>query len=150
MNIKDQVGVFGLDYENNLEKFVKLTVAPNVQVGVSITVSILNVYYLPELIEFLLDKGIDHYFYNMLIWPDAVNIDNLTPMAKKHTLQKLEQCNLPDSDKIKLQPVINYIKQSKTSDGKTFIDYVKHKDQFRGENFMSDHNEIAKLMGYML
>ena len=137
--------------ETNLEKFISLKQKNQfVKIGVSITVNIQNVFYIPELIQWLKTKNIDHYFYNVLQQPDYLNINQLTQAAKNMILNKFSHSAFNDFDLQKLNYVIQHIENSVTSDGKEFCEYVRSKDKIRGENFANSHPEIAQAMGYVL
>lgn len=137
--------------DSNLTKFIASQQQNNnVKIGISITVNIQNVLYLPELLDYLNSKQVNHYFINMLFTPHWMSLDSLTPEAKQLTLHKLINASLDKKDSDKLIFVINQIKQSKTSDGKLFCKKMKELDALRKENFANTHTEIANAMGYML
>lgn len=131
----------------NLQKFVQ---NPALTVGVSITVNIQNVLYLPELVEWLQQQGINHYYYNMLHEPAYLSVDQLTPRAKALVLDALTKNNLTKFHSEKLQYVINCVQLAETSDGQEFCQRMQAKDQLRNENFILTHHEVAQAMGYVL
>jgi sulfatase maturation enzyme AslB (radical SAM superfamily) len=137
--------------ENNLEKFISLKQKNQlVKIGIGITVNIQNVFYIPELIQWLGAKNIDHYFYNVLQQPDYLSIDQLTPLARDMTLNKFANSEFNNFDLQKLNYVIKRVENSATSNGQKFCEYIRSKDKIRGENFANSHPEIAQAMGYVL
>jgi hypothetical protein len=137
--------------ENNIDRFItSRDKNKSLKIGASITVNIQNVFYLPELIAWLNYKKIDHYYYNFLIFPDYMCVDNLTPTAKKLVLEKLKSAVALPADRKKLDYIVNRLQRSSTSDGSAFCQYMREKDLIRNENFSNSHKEIANAMGYVL
>jgi MoaA/NifB/PqqE/SkfB family radical SAM enzyme len=137
--------------EHNINRFVaNKNQNKSLRIGVCITVNIQNVFYLPELIGWLNDKKIDHYYYNFLNFPDYLCIDRLTPIAKQLVLDKLKSTELLPKDRTKLDYIVNRLQDIPTSDGGKFCQYMKEKDRIRNENFSISHKEIANAMGYVL
>lgn len=135
-------GAVWSEVEANLAKFVR---NPNIQVGVCITVNIQNVLYLPELLAWIKQQGVDHYYFNMLDEPECLNVNNLTRRAKRLVLDKLR-----NSDYTELGYVISRVEQAQTSSGVEFCDYMRSKDLVRNERFNQCHFAIAEAMGYVL
>lgn len=121
---------------------------PSLKIGVHVTVNIQNVLYIPELIEWINQSGIDHYNFKMLSYPDYLSIENITQAAKKLILTKLTNANVSQADQQHLDFIIGEVAQASTSDGREFCQYMKQKDKLRKENFGETHAEIAQAMGY--
>jgi sulfatase maturation enzyme AslB (radical SAM superfamily) len=137
--------------ENNLEKFInRKNSCTSMKIGVSITVNIQNVYYLPELIAWLTSKGVSHYYYNFLSTPSWLSLNSLTSNAKIIVLDKLLSAELPQQDQTMLATVIQQVQQSATSNGQKFCAEMKKLDSIRSQTFNLTHKEIAEAMGYML
>lgn len=134
---------------NTVTNFVKSSQQnPSLKIGVNVTVNIQNVLYLPEIIEWINQSGFSHYNFNVLCYPEYLNIKNITKQAKEIILNKLTNIKLATADQQKLNFIIGEIIQAPTSDGKEFCQYMKHKDLLRKENFGKTHSEIAYAMGY--
>lgn len=134
--------------DSNLTRMVALQQQhPNVKVGAAVTVSIQNVLYLPQLIDYLNHKQISGYGLNILRFPKYMSIFMLTADAKKLVLDTLESANLSNTDKDRLQRVIRSIRRSRTSDGKEFCKYMAQLDLIRKEKFSDTHEKIAQAMG---
>lgn len=139
------------EVESNVNRFVQLTKQYNsVNIGICTTVSIMNVLYLPELIKWMDSKDITHYYYNMVNFPTQLSLDSLTTKAKQLVLDTLHSADLTPDQKQKLDPVLQFLKQSKTSDGEEFCNYIRTKDKIRKQDFSLTHTEIAEAMGYKL
>ena len=132
--------------QTNLKKFIT---NPGLTIGISITINIQNVLYLPELINWLLSQGVNDYAYNMLAEPSWMSVRNLTAQAKQLVINKLTNSGLPDVHQQRLNFVIDIIKNSPLhSDGQEFVENIKTVDRIRGENFALAHPEIANAMGF--
>ena len=130
----------------NLKKFMS---NPHLQVGVVVTVNIQNVFYLPELIVWLLDQGISDYDFNMLYKPVWANVKQLTPQAKQLVINKLTNSGLDSRHLARLNYVLDTIQKSQsTSDGQDFVKNIQLVDRVRNQNFASVHPEIAEAMGF--
>lgn len=131
--------------QTNLKKFMS---NPDLTIGISITVNIQNVLYLPELVSWLLSQGVSDYAYNMLHYPAWACVKKLTDQGKQLVINKLTNSGLPTDHQERLNFVIDTIKNSSYSDGQDFIKNIKLVDNIRGENFVLTHPEIAKAMGF--
>ena len=133
----------------NLSKFLAARDrSKNLHIGVCITVNIQNVLYLPELLIWLDQQGIDHYYFNLLHDPDYLSIDQLTAQAQQLVLDGLTQAMVPDPDR--LAYVIQQVQQARTSDGQEFCRRMQELDTVRGQSFVLTHREIAQAMGFVL
>jgi MoaA/NifB/PqqE/SkfB family radical SAM enzyme len=131
----ERSGVKWADLEKNLDVFCSL---PKCSVGVNVTVSVMNVYYLPEIIEWLKTKRISYYHVNILTYPDYFNVHKLPLDYKNAIIEKLEKYNSSDIDH-----VLNAVRQSQISDGADFTRYMKFKDNTRQESFAITHPEVS-------
>lgn len=132
--------------KHNLQKFLSNT---GLKIGVSITVNIQNVLYLPELITWLLSQGVEDYSYNVLLSPNWLSIKNLTPDAKTLVLKKLSSSGLDRDHQANLNYIINVIQNSNcNSSGQEFVKNILSVDYIRNENFAVVHPEIAQVMGF--
>jgi len=106
------------------------------------TVSLLNVYYLPE---FLSWADVQNFSqppsFNMLSDPDYFAINNLSVNVKKIVTKKL----LGHS---RLLSIVDYMNQN----GKDLTDvaktYIRRADQEQAQNFAETHSEFANIIDY--
>ena len=118
--------------------------SPNIKLNVCITVSILNVYDLPETIAWVKSQNFDNYYVNFVDDPKELSLNYLTKTAQESLLSKLSNHN----DIIEISSVINIITRAELSDGKKFCDYIKGKEKLRKNSLLDSHREISGLMGY--
>lgn len=105
------------------------------------TVSVLNVLYLDQLLDYSNSIGMQVLF-NFANKPEYLDIENLTLDAKQAVLKKY--CDSLDCN---LQVIVNKVKNSFGSDGKKFVQETKLLDLLRSQNFKITHYEIATAMG---
>lgn len=124
----------------NIRKLVDLSL-PNLKISIMPTISIMNIFYLDELLAWAAELGLP-VNVNYLDSPDEFNIKNLTPVAKKLILDKFQDHPWPEMSKI-----LKTIQSSPDSDGIKFVALSKNFDRIRGQNFSDTHAEIANAMG---
>ena len=123
--------------------------SPNITTQLCFTINIQNVYYLDELLEWAATKPFGSIYFNMLHSPDHMSIQQMTLAAKKLVLNKLKTTSWQSSvQQQEINNVIQFIENGADSDGSIFLRKMKQTDQYRKQNFMNTHPEIAKAMGY--
>jgi hypothetical protein len=135
--------------QDNVQRFMQAKVGNSAfKIGVGIAVNIQNVFYLPELIEWIQQQGFDHYYYNVVNNPEYLSIAHMTQSARELVLNKLTTCHISEQDQQALHYVVQTIRDSTAADGKEFVTNMQAKDRLRNENFADAHKEIALAMGY--
>lgn len=112
------------------------------------TINVQNVYYLPEICEWITKQNFDHEYFNMLHDPWHMNIGKMTPEAKKLVIGLLSNTTFIDSHKYEVDRIEQFILNGMGSDGKEFLRHMKQTDEYRKQSFLDTHPEIAKAMGY--
>jgi len=107
-----------------------------------VTISILNVYYLNELLEWSDKIGVK-ILLNFVNFPTYLSIDNLTPAARELVLKKYQ-----GYQDLRLQSVVNRIKSGTGTINDRFVKESKLLDQYRSQDLQKTHYEIALAMGY--
>jgi hypothetical protein len=125
---------------SNIRKLVDLSL-PNLKISIMPTISIMNVLYLDELLEWATELRLP-VNVNYLDSPEEFNIKNLTSLAKKLILEKFQDHPWPE-----MSNILTTIKSSPDSDGIGFVSLSRHFDQIRGQHFSNTHPEIAHAMG---
>ena len=98
----------------------------------------MNVYYLPEIIEWLKTKRRSYYHVNILTYPDHLSINKLPHEYKNAIIKKLEKYESDNTDH-----VLNAVRKAKDTDGADFTQYMKFKDDIRQESFAITHPEVS-------
>ena len=127
---------------SNIKKLIALKLA-NVSISIMPTISIMNVFYLDEILQWARDLGLS-VNPNYLTNPAGFDLKNLTAEAKKLIFEKFQHHSWPE-----IQNIISHINAIPNSDGQAFLKLCKHFDTLRNQNFAKSHYEIAKAMGYV-
>lgn len=127
--------------ETNIVRFQKL---PQVHVYLYVTVNIQNVYYLDELYAWAQQRHLK-VVLNFLNDPWFMSIDYLTDQAKNMVISKYQH-----SDNQDLQNIASRIAQSPGSNGEDFRNHMQKLDNWRDQQFVLSHFEIATAMGSVL
>jgi hypothetical protein len=122
---------------------------PNITTQLCFTINIQNVYYLDELLDWADTKHFGSIYFNMLHSPERMSIQYMTPEAQGLVLNKLKTTFWKSNKhQQEIANVIKFIENGAGSDGKEFCRQMKQTDEYRKQNFMLTHPEIAKAMGY--
>lgn len=123
---------------------------PNITTQLCFTVNIQNVYYLDELLDWADTKNFGDIYFNMMHSPDHMSIQYMTPAAQELILNKLKTTFWTSNKYLKeVDNIIKFIENGPGSDGKEFVERMKRTDDYRKQDFMITHPEIAKTMGYV-
>lgn len=126
---------------SNIRKLADLSL-PNLKISIMPTISIMNIFYLDELLAWANTLGLP-VNPNYLDSPEEFSIKNLTPLAKKLIVKKFQDHHWPE-----MKNLLSTIESLPDSDGKTFIEKTNYFDLIRNQKFINSHREIAIAMGY--
>lgn len=132
---------------DNLEKFSNLK-SEKLSTQICCTLNIQNVYYLPEICDWIYQQSFDHVYFNMLHDPWEMNIGRMTANARKLVSDRLQSYNFNPKFRVEANRISQFIENGIGSDGIDFCKKIKITDEYRGQNFAETHPEIAKAMGY--
>lgn len=113
-----------------------------------LTVNIQNVYYLPELCDWINTQTFDHVYFNMLHDPWHMCITKMTPAAQELVINRLTNHEFTPKHRSEILRIVQFIKNGEGSEGKEFIERMQTTDSYRKQSFLDTHHEIAKAMGY--
>lgn len=129
--------------------FARSVDTPNITTQLCFTVNIQNVYYLDELLAWADTKPFDSIYFNMMHAPEELSIAYMTPEAIELVLNKLKSIFWGGKFyQQEINNIIQFIENGPGSDGSEFLSKMKRTDDYRKQNFMDTHPEIAKAMGY--
>ena len=127
------------EVDHNITQLVKLNL-PNVKISIMPVISMMNVYYLDELLLWADNLGLPiNALY--LSHPTPFALSNLTPGAKEFIIDKFSNSHWPE-----MKQILRIIQQQPESDGKEFIKLTQHFDKLRSQNFCDSHKEFATIM----
>lgn len=86
-------GAIWKDFNNNLDELGKLkNELPNLYIHPTVTVSIFNILYLDELVEYLLTKKINQINFNIVRYPKFYHLSLIPDNLKLLAISKLDNC----------------------------------------------------------
>jgi sulfatase maturation enzyme AslB (radical SAM superfamily) len=128
------------EIQENLHRYQQLNNA-SIKVSICITVSLLNVYYLPEYLDYFRSQGW-HVGTNLVHGPDHLNMRIADPATKSAILDKL-------SGHAELDDICKFIQldwHDAQSDIEKFFDITRSYDRIRGESYTEVFPEFAKIL----
>lgn len=130
------------DVENNIKKLLTLNL-PNATIGIMPSISIMNVFYIGELLDWAESLGLTvNPIY--VSYPEEFSIKNLTKHAKEIITKKYQNHSWPE-----MKHILATIESTPNNNGINFINKIQYFDSIRKENFSKSHSEIANAMGYV-
>jgi MoaA/NifB/PqqE/SkfB family radical SAM enzyme len=135
------------EVERNLWQFAELRNA-KFSTQLCLTVNVQNVYYLPEICRWIEDQIFDHVYFNMLHDPWHMCISRMTLAAQELVINRLEGYEFHPKHRAEIMRIVQFIKNGSGSDGQEFLRKMQTTDQYREQNFLDTHKEIAIAMGY--
>jgi MoaA/NifB/PqqE/SkfB family radical SAM enzyme len=152
----DNVGVrfeyerYGAEWDlvqKNIAKFTAMR-SSKISTQLCTTMNIQNVYYLPELCDWILTQTFDHVYFNMLHDPWHMCISRMTTAAKELVIDRLISHEFSPKHRGEVLRIVQFIKNGGGSDGQEFLAKMQTTDKYREQSFLDTHTKIAKAMGY--
>jgi len=143
----ERYGAKWAEVTENISKF-NLLRSKQIVTQVCMTVNIQNVYYLPELCDWVNTQSFDYVYFNMLHDPNDMCISQLTPAAKELVVNRLHAATFIEKHRVEIDKIIQFIENGSGSDGQSFLKKMRQTDEYRGQSFLTTHPEIARAMGY--
>ena len=131
----------------NIAKFAALRSA-KISTQLCTTMNIQNVYYLPEICDWISTQTFDHIYFNMLHDPWHMCISKMTPQAQELVIDRLTTHEFSPKHRAEILRIVKFINNGEGSDGKEFLRKMQTTDEYREQSFLDSHPEIAKAMGY--
>lgn len=126
--------------DKNIRKFSQLQQTQNARLGISftVTISMLNIYYLEEIHEYLSQFTDTYIFDNLVYYPEHYDIRH-TPLECKSKIKD----RLTNSI---FEPIVNHLMQSGDSQQfYKFIQETQSADNYRNESFSKTFPELWHL-----
>ena len=141
---------YGADWkevQSNIRKFTEMR-SPKISTQLCTTINIQNVYYLPEICDWISTQEFDNVYFNMLHDPWHMNISKMTLAAQKLVVDRLTTHEFNSKYRAEIMRVAQFIRNGEGSDGTVFIGKMTQTDAYREQSFLTTHKEIAEAMGY--
>jgi len=135
------------EVQQNIDKF---TAMHNIKISTQLctTMNIQNIYYLPELCDWISTQNFKYIFFNMLHDPWHMCISKMTSEAQELVIDRLTTHEFNPKHRAEVLRIIQFIKNGDGSDGQEFLRRMQTTDEYREQSFLDTHPEIAKAMGY--
>jgi MoaA/NifB/PqqE/SkfB family radical SAM enzyme len=143
----ERYGAAWAEVEDNIAKF-NLLRSERITTQVCMTVNIQNVYYLPELCDWVNEQEFDYVYFNMLHDPNDMCINRMTTKAQELVIDRLTTYPFAPKHRVEIDKVIQFIQNGEGSDGTEFLRKMLQTDEYREQSFLTSHPEIARAMGY--
>ena len=141
---------YGADWSEvqaNIKRFTEMRGA-KISTHLCTTMNIQNVYYLPELCEWISTQTFDHVYFNMLHDPWHMCISRMTSAAQELVIDKLSSHTFHPKYRAEVLRIVQFIRNGEGSDGSEFLRKMQITDEYRKQNLLITHKEIAEAMGY--
>lgn len=143
----ERYGANWLEVIDNLRKFSDLR-SSKLSTQLCCTINTQNVYYLPEICDWVDTQTFDHVYFNMLHDPWQMNIGRMTAAAQKLVTTRLREHKFNSKYQDEMLKIAQFIENGSGSNGVEFCKKIKVTDEYRSQNFAETHPEIAAAMGY--
>ena len=140
----------GADWQEVQENISKFTAMRSSKISTQLctTMNIQNVYYLPELCDWISIQTFDHVYFNMLHDPWHMCISKMTAPAQELVINRLTTHEFSSKYRAEVLRIVQFIRNGDGSDGQEFLQKMQITDEYREQSFLDTHREIAKVMGY--
>ena len=122
---------YGADWnlvQANIAKFTAMR-SSKISTQLCTTMNIQNVYYLPELCEWISTQTFDHVYFNMLHDPWHMCISKMTKSAQELVCNKLTNHKFDSKYRAEILRIVKFIRNGEGSDGKEFLRKMQTTDQ---------------------
>ncbi len=142
---------YGADWnlvQANIAKFTAMR-SNKISTQLCTTMNIQNVYYLPEICDWISTQTFDHIYFNMLHDPWHMCISRMTSAAQELVIDRLSSHTFYPKYRAEILRIVKFIRNGEGSDGKEFLRKMQQTDEYRKESFLTTHEDIARAMGYV-
>ena len=141
---------YGARWDEVQDNIVKFNEMRNSKLSTQLcwTANIQNVYYLPEICDWIDHQTFDHIYFNMLHDPWHMCVSKMTPHAQELVINRLTNYKFNSKHKMEVMRIVKFIENGEGSDGFEFLRQMQRTDDYRKESFLTTHTEIARAMGY--
>ena len=143
----ERYGANWQEVQENISKFTEMR-SSKISTQLCTTMNIQNVYYLPELCDWISIQTFDHVYFNMLHDPWHMCISKMTAPAQELVINRLTTHEFGSKYRAEVLRIVQFIRNGDGSDGQEFLQKMQTTDKYREQSFLDTHSEIAKAMGY--
>lgn len=127
---------------------IKHNKAPNTVLNIHCAVSVLNVFYLPELCDWIESVGFEDLHFSVLYNPPHLSLLSMPVTAAQEGAQRLSAHQFSDRIKPFIDTVIGILSSRKKNENPEFVEHMIRLDSLRKENISKVQPELAKHFGF--
>lgn len=135
------------DFVQKNVKYIKTHKHKNTILNLHCAISIMNVYYLPELCNWIKTVGFEDLHFSVLYNPDHLSLLRIPKAAADLAAKKLLDHKFDAEIQPFIDNVIEVLGKATQQENLLFVKYIKKLDGLRGECFSAAHPEVAQALG---
>jgi len=128
-------------------KYIKDHKHKNTILNLQCVVSIMNVYYLPELCDWIKTVGFEDLHFSVLYNPGHLSLLTIPKAAADLAAKKILNHEFDTVVQPFVDTVVGLLSRATHKENILFVDYIKKLDTLRGEDFAAAHPEVASALG---
>lgn len=128
--------------------YIKHNKSPNVVLNLHCAVSILNVFYLPDLCDWIETAGFEDLHFSVLYNPPHLSILNMPAGAAQEGVKILSSHQFSDRVQPFIDTVIGILARCKKKENHEFVEHMIRLDSIRKENISVVQPDLAKHFGF--
>ena len=143
----ERYGALWAEVQENLSRFTAMC-SNKFTIQLCLTINVQNVYYLPEICDWIDTQTFNHVYFNMLHDPWHMCISRMTPQAQELVIDRLTTHEFSPKYRAEVLRIVQFIRNGEGSNGQEFFQKMQITDDYRRQSFLDTHTEIARAMGY--
>jgi sulfatase maturation enzyme AslB (radical SAM superfamily) len=128
-------------------KYIKTHKHENTILGLHCAISIMNVYYLPELCDWIKTIGFEDLHFSVLYNPGHLSLLKIPKATADLAVKKILDHEFDTAVQPFIDTVIGLLDSATQLENPSFVNYIKKLDGLRGEDFSAAHPEVAQALG---
>ena len=142
-------GLIWKEVKKNIQKYQQLKDQFDIELKINSTISIFNIWDLPELCYEIENIGVDFVRLSVLQSPSVLSIRHLPAAVKIEIIKKLSNACFPKIVQSQIEGIINFINLDSTDYiTNNIVNHIQRLDVIRNQNFSQIFPEMAKFLNY--
>jgi MoaA/NifB/PqqE/SkfB family radical SAM enzyme len=139
---------FGWDLVSKNIDYIKHNKTSNIVLNIHCAVSILNVFYLPDLCDWIETVGFEDLHFSVLYNPLHLSLLSMPMAAAQEGVERLSAHRFSDRVQPFIDTVIGILSSRKKKENPEFVEHMIRLDSIRKENISTAQPELAKHFGF--
>jgi sulfatase maturation enzyme AslB (radical SAM superfamily) len=128
-------------------KYIKANKTNNVILNLQCVISTMNVYYLPELCDWIDEIGFEDLHFSILYNPAHLSLLTIPKRAADLAVEKLRSHRFNSNTQPFIDTAVGLLERARQQENIPLVNYIKQLDDLRGEDFAAAHPEVASALG---